>query len=405
MEPDDPLGDEGHHPRLLPPDDRLWRHPSELGEHGLPPGRRTRAGASPKLWVVALLSGLTGALFALGLVSATGNLRRILRVPVIERVAQRSDTLDADAGSASPEALAISRVVRPGIVGIEIEVEGVDRRLRGAGVMFRSDGHLVTNQHVVEGATRIVVVMADGHRADASVVGSDTWSDLAVVKVHDAGAVPVATMGSAEALTVGQKVMAVGGPVGQEEPAVAVGEINALGRQVERQGAATLLDMIQTSAPVAATASGGALVDGTGAVVGVLTALGPNGEVRSSRAGLATPIDWARAVAEQLLTTGRVARAWMGVEGTDLDGDGARRLGVEGGAVVLQVREGSPAGAAGLAADDVITSVDGAPLASMAALRVLLRAHRPGDVLALTVVRADATRSIDVRLTERPAQS
>lgn len=404
MEPDDPLADDEPHSRLLPPDDRLWRHPSEVTAHGLPSGRARRSGVAPKLWVVAALAGLTGALFTVGLMSATGNMRRILRVPVIERVAQRSDSLTAGTDSTSPEVRAISRRVQPAVVGIEVQIEGVDRRLQGAGVVFRSDGHVLTNQHVVEGATRIVVVMADGHRTDGTLVGSDTWSDIAVVKVDDGITVPVATMGSATALAVGQKVMAMGGPLGREEPALEVGAVDALGRQVERTGEPTLLDMIQTTAPVAATSSGGALVDGTGAVVGIISALGPGGQVRTTRAGMATPIDWARAVAEQLLTTGKVVRAWIGVQGSDLGADDAVALGVQGGAVVVQVQEGSPAGAAGVVAQDVITAVDGDPLPSMGALRILLRAHRPGDVVTLTVLRGTATQSMKVQLTERPAQ-
>lgn len=405
MEPDDHLADDEPHARLLPPDDRLWRHPSEVSAHGLPSGRARRAAMPPKLWVVAILAGLTGALFTIGLMGATGNVRRVLRVPVIERVAQRSDSLAAGTDATSPEVRAISRRVQPAVVGIEVQVEGVGRRLPGAGVVFRSDGHVLTNQHVVEGATRIVVVTADGRRTDATLVGSDTWSDLAVVKVDDAVSVPVATLGSATALVVGQKVMAMGGPLGREEPALEVGEVDALGRQVERTGGPTLLDMIQTTVPVAATSSGGALVDGTGAVVGIISALGPGGQVRTTRAGMATPIDWARAVAEQLLATGRVERAWIGVQGSDLGPENALALGVQGGAVVVKVQEGSPAGAAGLVAQDIITAVDGAPLTSMGALRILLRAHHPGDVVTLSVMRGTAMQSVEVQLTERPAQS
>jgi len=356
----------------------------------------------PKLWVVAALAGISGALFAVGLMGVTGNLRRVLRVPVIERVALRTDALTAATEKASPEALAISRRVQPAVVGIEVEVEGIERRIRGAGVVFRSDGHVLTNYHVVEGATRIVVVMSDGHSAEGRIVGADTWSDIAVVKVDDGSAMPVVTMGSAGGLTVGQKVMAMGGPSGNEERTLEVGVVSGLGRQVERSPEPTLLDMIQTSAPVAVGSSGGALVDGTGAVVGIITALGGGGR---PPAGMATPIDWARAVADQLLATGRVARVWLGVEGGDLAEEAARLLGVKGGAVVADVKDGSPAGAAGLTADDVITSVDGSPLGSMGALRVLLRAHKPGDVVTLTVMRGTEAKTMRVELTERPAQS
>ncbi len=403
MEPDDPLGDDAPHSRLLPPDDRLWRHPSEVSAHGMTAAGGGHSGMPPKVWMVAALAGVCGALFAVGLIGVTGNLRRVQRVPVIERVTQRSDRLTPTMEKASPEVLAISRRVQPAVVGIEVGIDGIDRRIRGAGVMFRSDGHLLTNHHVVEGATRIVVVMSDGHRAEGSLVGADIWSDIAVVRVNNAGTVPVATMGSAAGLTVGQKVMAMGGPSGKEEPALEVGVVDGLGREVERPTGPALLDMIQTSAPVAVGSSGGALVDGSGAVVGIITAVGGDGG-RGASVGMATPIDWARAVAEQLLSTGKVVRAWMGVEGSDLSDEAARLLGVAGGALVADTSDGSPAGAAGLVADDVITSVDSSPLGSMGALRVLLRAHRPGDVVTLTVVRGAETKTMRVRLRERPAQ-
>jgi len=198
--------------------------------------------------------------------------------------------------------------------------------------------------------------------------------------------------------------MAVGGPGGPvEQPAVVPSAVRALGRQLERGGAPALLDMIQTSSPVAAAASGGALVDGTGAVVGITTALAPTGD--AGAAGFATPIAWAWDVANQLVAKGTVVRVWMGVEGIDLSGETARAMGVGGGAVVSQVLDGSPAGTAGLETGDVITSVDDMPVASMGALRVALRTHQPGDVVTLAVMRGEGTRSLRVRLAERPGQS
>lgn len=408
MEPDDPLGDDESHSRLLPPDDRLWRHPSEVGAND---GARTRgnwSGTATRVWVVALLAGLAGATCALGLMAATGNMRRILRVPVVERVVVPANSLSPDAGVSSPEVQRIGRLVRPTVVGIEVDIEGIDRKLGGAGVVFRSDGHVITNNHVVEGATRIVVVMADGHRSEGRLVGADVWSDLAVVKVTEDITVPVATMGTAAGLEVGQKVMMLGGPPragALNESDIEVGLVGALGREIERDSGPALLDMIQSDTPVPAAWSGGALVDATGAVVAITTTLSASGGGRAARAGFATPIDWARVVADQLLATGSVVRVWMGVGGGDLDAGTARAMGVAGGAVVTEVQEGSPAGDAGLQANDVITSVNSEPVRTMGALRLVLRAHKPGDIITMAVTRGQEARSVEVQLSERPDQN
>lgn len=404
MEPDDPLGDDAPHSRLLPPDDRLWRHPSEIDSHPPASGGRRGATVPARTWLVAGSAGLAGALLALAVVGATGTMRRTVHVPAVERVAVQTDLLGADAATTSPEVMAISRRVQPAVVGIEVRVEGIERRIRGAGVVFRSDGHVLTNLHVVEGATRITVVLADGRRPEGRLVGADHLSDLAVVKVDLDEALPVATMGSADGLSVGQKVMTMGGPVGREAPAPQVGEIDALGHEVLRRDALPLLDMIHTTAPVASTSSGGALVDGTGAVVGIITALGPSDLARSSRTSLATRIDWARSVADQLLESGRVARGWIGVEADDLSPADAEAMGLLGGATVIEVMEASPAAAAGLAAADVLTSVDGTRLTSMSSLQVLLRGHRPGHVVTIGFLRGAETHTARVVLAERPAQ-
>lgn len=408
MERDDPLGDDEPLSRLLPPDDRLWRHPSEVGANGGTRTPRGWAGPATRVWVVALLAGLAGATCALGLMAATGNMRRILRVPVVERVVMPANSLAADATVTSPEVQKLGRRVRPSVVGIEVEIDGIDRRLTGAGVVFRSDGHVLTNNHVVEGATRIVVVMADGHRGEGRLVGADEWSDLAVVKVTEDVTVPVATMGSASGVEVGQRLMMLGGPPRSGAPKktdMAVGVVGAVGREVARDSGPALLGMIRTDTPLDTAWSGGALVDARGAVVGITTTLGAAGGGRASRAGFATPIDWARTVADALLATGRVVHVWMGVEGGDLDVGTARAMGVAGGAVVTQVREGGPAANAGVQADDVIIGVDDEPVQTMGTLRLVLRTHKPGDVVTLEVVRGQEERVVEVQLAERPAQT
>lgn len=398
VEPEDPLGDDEPHPRLLPPDDRLWRHPSEVAGHGAP---RSTAGQSRHrlpVWFVATTAGVVGAFLTLGVMAATGNLHRILRVPVVEQVTPPGNSVPAT-GTA-----VLARQLQPAVVHLEVQTGG-SGTARGAGVMFRSDGHLLTNNHVVANATKVVVIAADGTRALARVVAADEWSDLAVVKIEgDNLAMPVAVMGSAAGLVAAQEVIAIGGLGGSTGggPAVDVGTIGALGQEVVREDGISLLDMIRTDMPVPADASGGALFDRSGALVGILTALTPAGAT-GAQSGYATPIDWARRVADELLATGRVARVWMGIEGDSLPADMAATLGVPGGVLVEDLREGSPALSA-VAPDDIITAVDDKPVDSMRALRVELRYHRPGDVITLRLVHNTAVRMAKVTLAERPAQ-
>lgn len=411
MDGDEGLSDEEAHPPLLPPDDRLWRHPSEVAAHGLPidgddgadegdgagPPSRRPGPPGPRLWMVATMAAVAGAVCTVAVVAATVGLReRVRTVPAVERVVLPASTLLPAPG---PEAAAgvaeLAERVRPAVVRLEVERDGAAGT--GTGVLFRSDGHLVTNLHVVRDGDAVVAVLSDGRRAVARLVGSDEASDLAVLEVGGWADMPTVPMGSASTLSVGQAVVTIG----EGRPAW-VSEVRALGRRLERDGGPALVDMIETDRPVTPGFSGGALLDATGAVVGIATAVDPVSG--GGGAGFATPIDYARSVAEQLVATGRAVPVWIGVEGTDLDGATAVQLGLGGGAVITAVRDASPAGAAGLAPADVITAVDKVPVASMAALRTLLRAHRPGDVVRLAVVRGGSRTTVKVRLAERPAQ-
>ncbi|MGQ0520253.1 MAG: S1C family serine protease [Actinomycetota bacterium] len=410
MDGDEGLSDEEAHPPLLPPDDRLWRHPSEVAAHGLPvedgDGAGDGAGAGPparrpgppgrRLWMVAAMAAGAGAVCTVAVVAATVGLReRVRTVPAVERIVLPASTfLPAPGPEAAAGVAELAERVRPAIVRLEVERDGASGT--GTGVLFRSDGHLVTNLHVVRDGDAVVAVLSDGRRGGARLVGSDEASDLAVLEVDGWAGVPTVPMGSALTLSVGQAVVTIG----EGRPAW-VSEVRALGRQLDRDGGPDLVDMIETDRPVTPGYSGGALLDATGAVVGIVTAVDP---VSGGGSGFATPIDYARSVAEQLVATGRAVPVWIGVEGTDLDGATAVQLGLGGGAVITAVRDASPAGAAGLSPADVITAVDKVPVASMGALRTLLRAHRPGDVVRLAVVRDAARTTIRVRLAERPAE-
>ena len=385
---DDGLEEEPSVYRTPPPqDDRLWRHPSELADPR-PRGER--------LWLVAAISGMVGAMLATGVVAAAGGLTRRSTERVVEREEVPARAISAPGSQSVVE---IAQRVRPAIA--QVRVVGTAGDGSGSGVLFRSDGHLLTNFHVVDGASSIKVLLDNGRELSAHVVGSDPDSDVAVVKI-DGGPFPVASLGSAAELKVGQPAIAIGSPLGLAGgPSVTVGVVSALHRRLNTRSGPSLLDMIQTDAPISPGSSGGALLDAGGAVIGLTTAVATTDGAQGL--GFATPVDVARTSADQLITTGKVVHVWIGVEGTDVDAATANDLRVDGGALVSQVVKGSPADKAGLSARDVIVGVDGHNVTTMGALVVALRTRRPGDVVALNVMRGHDQKKVRVTLVERPA--
>ncbi|HVE47279.1 MAG TPA: trypsin-like peptidase domain-containing protein [Acidimicrobiales bacterium] len=408
MELDDGLGDDRPPPPLLPPDDRIWRHPSEVAAAPAHWRSSTERSMATALWQVGLLAGSISALLTVGLVVIGGGFRdhpSAPAAPAVERVvAPAAATAITAPGSPANAIVDIAEQMRPALV--QLRVNGGDGPGSGSGVVFRSDGHVLTNHHVVDGARRITVVMADGEEVVARLVGSDADTDIAVVKIDRTG-LGTAPLGSAASLRVGQLAVAIGSPLGLAGgPSVSVGVVSALGREIDAgddDDGPPLLDMIQTDAPIAPGSSGGALVDGSGAVVGVTTAIAVS-ELGAEGMGFATPIDIARDVADQIIAGGRAVHVWLGVEGEDVDSTMAREMGVPGGAMIRNVSPDSPAGQAGITRRDVIVSVDGAPVRSMGALKVQLRNHRPGDEVTLAVHRGKQARSLKVKLAERPSR-
>ena len=379
--------DESGYRAPLPPDDRLWRHPSEVATR---PPRHGFFEQRP--WALALLSGLVGAMLASGLVVALGIDRRH---PVTERVLERDTS-----GTTSDDAVvSVMERVRPAIVqGV---AQHPDSALAGSGFLFRDDGYLLTDERLVAGATSLQVTLSDGRRLAGRPVGTDADTAVAVVKV-DGSRFPIAPLGSDANLKLGQQAIAIGSPSGPSgTPWVSVGVVSGLGRRVARTGDPDLLDMIETDAPFARASGGGALLDRGGAVIGLTIAVSQDDATREG-SGYATPIDIAHSVAEDLISKGHVAHAWLGVEGADVDAATATRDGVSSGASVRAVGTGSPARLAGLTPGDVVVAIDGAPVRSMATLVLLLRQHHVGDVITIAYVRGRQHRSARATLAERP---
>jgi putative serine protease PepD len=406
MSLDDDADDDLGAPRPpLPPDDRLWRHPSELrslGPAGAPivvevPRPHSRAGA----WSVVVAAGLTGAVLAAGLLALSGHLDRpIVEKPVVEKVAVTPIVSTPMLKGSDSGIAALVHRLEPSIVGLQIS-DG-DGTTLGSGVVFRDDGMLLTSAHLIEGADRIGVRLSDGRRLSGTLVGSDALTDVAVVDI-DARGLPVAVLGSAKDLEVGAATLAVGSQLGERKgTSVSTGVISALSRSVATTTGSSVHGLLQTDAPIDSSAAGGALVDGSGAVIGIVSALQDADEDSSDRFGFATPIDLAHRVAQQLIDEGHATHGWLGIEGTDLSADDAAALGLHGGARVSGVDHGGPADRAGLDDGDVVTEIDGQEVESMPGLAVEMRDYEPGEDVEVGYWRDGKHETTTVEVGSRP---
>ena len=272
--------------------------------------------------------------------------------------------------------------VGPAVVHIRAEGRRVGS---GSGVIFAPDGYLITNSHVVAGAERLSASLTDGRRYDARLVGDDPATDLAVLRLS-ATDLPHARFGRSAELRVGQLVVAIGNPLGFQAT-VTAGIVSALGRTLRSPNGRLIESVVQTDAPLNPGNSGGALVDGAGRVVGVNTAMIGQAQGLCFAIGADTVVD----VTARLMRDGRVRRARLGLAGqtTPLDARLARRLGRAAQTAVLasEVIEGGPAQRAGLAAGDLILSVDGAEIATVDDLHRLLTAEAAGRALTFEAIR------------------
>jgi serine protease Do len=258
----------------------------------------------------------------------------------------------------------------------------------------------LTNRHVVDGAAEVEVSLTDGRKLAGKVVGVDPPTDIAVVKIT-ASKLPTVPIGDSSALEVGDFTLAIGSPFGLGQ-SVTFGIVSAVGRS--GIGVADYEDFIQTDAAINPGNSGGALLDTDGRLIGINTAIIAHGTGGNQGIGLAVPVNLAVSVMRQLVAQGRVVRGYLGVSIQDVTADLAAGLGLErpGGALVGDVSEGGPAGAAGLRRGDVIVSLDGDPVPDSHALRVRVADHKPGSTVRLGLVRDNQPRDLSVVLGELP---
>ena len=276
----------------------------------------------------------------------------------------------------------------------------------GSGVIISSDGYILTCAHVVDGASTITVTIGDKDYT-ATLVGEDTTSDIAVIKIDADGLTP-ATVGNSDSLKVGQSVMAVGNPLGELGGTVTGGMISALNRSVTIQGSSSVntMSLIQMDASVSPGNSGGGLFNMNGELVGIVNAKSSSSDAEGL--GFAIPINDAIKVAQELLENGYVTgRPYLGITYLAVtDAQTASQLGVNAyGVYVVEVVKGGPAEKAGLQTGDRIVSVDGTEIASKDDLGTLMQKHAAGDTLSITIAREGQMQTVNVTLGEKTASN
>ena len=266
------------------------------------------------------------------------------------------------------------------------------QQAQGSGFVYDDTGHIVTNDHVVQGANTISVRFSNGATYKARLVGTDPSTDLAVLKVDaPTSLLDPLQLGDSSSLQVGQGVVAIGSPFGLEET-VTSGIVSALHREMTAPNNFTIADSIQTDAAINHGNSGGPLLDLTAKVIGV------NSQIESDSGdnagvGFAIPSNTVKTIVSKLISSGKVQHAYLGV-GIATASNGVR---------LTQVRSGTPAAAAGLRVGDIVTALDGKPVKDVATLGSAIDAKRPGDTVSITYLRGSASRTVKVKLAERPS--
>ena len=365
--------------------------------------------------VVASLLGAGGAIGAVKALDVRDGSASSRSSSAPTAIATGDTTKTVDSSGHAPDWEAVSAAVSNAVVSIAIATE--NGTALGSGVIYDKEGHIITNNHVVAGASQIQVTLADGRVYDAETTGTDPATDLAVIQLKDApDNLTVAQLGDSDQLTTGQDVMAIGNPLGLSST-VTTGIISALDRPVvNAQGeggeggssaSAVYTNAVQIDAAINPGNSGGPLFDEKGRVIGITSSIATMGRSSSGESGgsgsigigFAIPVKLAEKVAKQLIESGSATHAYLGVtlETGAAEADGEKRA----GAKITSVESGSPADKAGLKKDDVVTTIDGKTTAQGSALTGYVRQYSANDKVKLTVIRDSKKQDIDVTLAER----
>ena len=377
-----------------------------------PPSPAPKQSSHVATGAVAFISAVVGAIAVVGLLALLGlfsddatetaapTVAEPATTTVVREVTTEIVTNPAEAGAA--EAIAIKVV--PSVVTVEVgdlQTDTLTLTGSGSGVIL-DNGYIVTNHHVIDGATTSRIVLQDGRTYDAEIIGSDALTDLAVLKVDIAGLTPI-DFGTTEDLTIGRMAVAVGNPLGQDGGAsLTVGVISALSRTVIFNDSTALYGMLQTDAPITSGSSGGALVDENGKLIGITAAIGVS-QAGAEGIGYAIPVELVQRVTNEIIETGTAKHGFIGIIGTNYVADAEDGALVPAGAEITELYdENSAAGIAGFVPGDAIVEVNGVRVTTMEDLVVQLRLFRVGDEIVLTANRDGTPFRAPVILDERP---
>ncbi len=400
--------------------------PAPATRPAVPPPANTPKARKPK-WrtiLIAVLGGVIGSGLTAGFLWWSGVFEEADPVavpPPVETVttttvpAQIVQTVTITPLDGNSRVSAVAARAIPSIVTVEVgdnvTVEGADGTTRtvysvfatGSGVVFRSDGFILTNNHVVEDSVITKVVFSDGRRFEARIVGTDPLTDIAVLEI-DADELPVIDFADISGLAIGDEAIAVGSPLGLEGgPSVTAGVVSAFNRQLTIGPGVndSLYGLIQTDAPITLGSSGGALLNGQAQLIGITTAIGVS-DVGAEGLGFAVPVDMVERLAADLIADGFVRHAYLGIGVDDAMTVSAQGAEVPSGAAITGFAGGSAIQLAGAEVDDVIVAIEERPIATTFDLLSVLRSYRAGDQIAIVVERGGETIQLDVELGLRP---
>lgn len=369
---------------------RLWEQPARSVEGP------QRAKTDPWTVVLAVLGGvLLGTAVTVAILTSIG----VFEEPVPTTVPGPSLSVPSPTGPPPTlgEEVTVSAVAARVIPStVFIETSGFLRAGSGSGVVYQDDGFVITNHHVVAGASSLAVVFADGARYPATLIGSDPLTDLAVLRVERRDLAPI-DLGHSDSLVIGEPAIAVGSPLGLDGgPTVTAGIVSALDRALEVRRSEFLYGLVQTDAPIAPGSSGGALVDANAQLIGITTAIAVS-DVGAEGLGFAVPVDLMVGVVEDLIATGTVNHARLGIEGTTV---WARRDAAEYpvGVGVTRLQAQSAFGQSGGQTSDVITEVAGRQVTTLDDLLATLRRLRAHQSVPIRIIRGESSETLDVVL-------